>query len=468
MRRFYPLSLCMAGLILTACVSSPWHLRPTEREKTDLSGVPETFSSGGGDREVTRRWWEHFQSPELNRLVDSALVGNLDLATARARLAQAEATAGVSRSGRYPSLSGEAGATNTERHVKTLAGDWDRDNSNRFQLGLTASFEVDLWGRLNAIERGALSQVTASAEDVSTAELMVTSEIVTTWIDIRTTQVRLAILNRQLETNQQTLDLLQLRRRRGMANAVDVLQQQQQTASTASAIPQTAETLALLKHRLAVLLGLPPSRCPDLADEPLPELPPLPATGLPADLLTNRPDLRAAWARLTAQDWAVVSARAERLPALRLTGSATADSARVEDLLDNWAASLAAALVQPLIDGGKRRAEVRRARAAAAEAVAEYRQTTLAALRDVENALASDRFKRDYVAKVTAEDTFARQTLEETTRRYQKGLSSYLPVLTALNTRQRSELAIIQATGDRLIQRVNLYKALGGQVPPES
>ena len=466
MRRFYPLSIFLSILFLSSCVSSPWQLRPGRRDQTAVSGIPEAFSSSGGDQGQTPRWWEQFQSPELNQLIDTALAGNLDLATARARLAQAEAAAGVVRAGRGPSLSGNAGVSNTEQHINTGAG-WDRDNTTRYQLGLTASFEVDLWGRLKALDNQALRQMTASAEDLQTAGLMVAGEIATTWINIRTAQARLNVLNQQLETNQKTLELLQLRQRKGMANAVDVLQQQQQTAATASAIPQTAETLTLLKHRLAVLLGLPPAKCPELANKPIPDLPALPATGLPADLLKTRPDLRASWDRLTAQDWAVVSARADRLPALRLTGSATADSPNIDQLLDNWAASLAASLVQPIIDSGKRRAEVRRARARADEAVASYRQATLNALLEVENALASDRFQDDYVKKVAAEEAFARRTLEETTRRYRKGLSNYLPVLTALTSRQRSQLAIIQAKGDRLIQRVNLYKALGGDIIPE-
>jgi outer membrane protein TolC len=183
-------------------------------------------------------------------------------------------------------------------------------------------------------------------------------------------------------------------------------------------------------------------------------------------MLERRPDIQSAWFALQSQEWAVVEAKADRLPALSLTGSASLTSPRFETLFSNWAMNLASGLTAPLMDGGRRRAVVLREQALADERFLAYRDAVLAALHEVADALSSEHWQREYTARLQIEADLAARTLAETQRRYRSGLSDYLPVLTALSSQQRTELGVISAQTELLSDRIKLYQAVGGQVLP--
>jgi outer membrane protein TolC len=218
------------------------------------------------------------------------------------------------------------------------------------------------------------------------------------------------------------------------------------------------------RHELAVLLGRPP-RAENLPEvRTLPPLPPLPDTGLPAELVARRPDGRAAARRLEASDLDLDAAQADRLPALRLTASAAYASDDPGTLFDNWLLNLAAGLTMPLLDGGRRRAETDRTAAVREERVARYREAVLAAFREVEDALVRERRLREEAAALGEELDCGRKALTEARALYVKGQTDYLRVLTALASVQLLERRRISAEANLLRNRVALYRALGGGV----
>jgi outer membrane protein TolC len=215
-------------------------------------------------------------------------------------------------------------------------------------------------------------------------------------------------------------------------------------------------------HETAVLMGKSPDFDLGLTGDLLPSPLPLPATGIPADLLANRPDVRAAGLRLRSSQWAVSSARADRLPAITLTGRAEYGSDQFNTLFDNWLANLAAGLTGPIFDGNRRSAEVDRTRAVARERLVDYEQTVMEAIRDVENALVNITKQQEYLEAVDRQLALARMTLEQAGERYQNGVVTYLTVLTSLLDVQSLERTLVQGQADLLVYQIGLHRALGG------
>lgn len=451
----------LPATLLTSCVvfdPGPLH------QPVDL--VPSEFRTEGESVSKLDKWWEEYAAPELNVLVDSALHANLDLAQAYARLTQARAVAAQRTAGTEPSLEGTARAGTSRARGKGPDG-YDTDSYNDFSLGLVAGYELDLWGRVRAGVRSSQHAVTAAEYDLQAAGITIAAETVLRWLRLVAASSELAIVEQQLQTNREYLGLLRARQRKAMASALDVFQQEQVVAATETLLPPIKREKELAHHQLNVLLGRPPGRPVPVKASELPALPPLPDMGLPAELLENRPDLRAAWQRLEAAGWDVSQAQADRMPTIRLTGAATYQSGAFDELFDGWLQNLAASMAAPLLDGGRRKAEVNRARAVLEQQMAAYREAVLVAFREVEDGLSRERHNRDRLTALKQQLASARETLREAGDRYRSGLNDYLPVLTALEAVQRLERSVLLGRYELLVNRVNLCRAAGGKWPVE-
>lgn len=242
-----------------------------------------------------------------------------------------------------------------------------------------------------------------------------------------------------------------------------MFQQRQQQVSTRAQLALVDSALGLFEHRLAVLLGAAPGSLQVDAPEGLPAaLPAVPAGGLPADLLERRPDVRAAQRRVEAADYQVAVAVADRLPSLRLSGSYGFQAQSLADFLSSPVWNLIASVAAPILDGGRRAAEVERSEAVVEELLMVYGQLLLQAMTEVENALLQERYQLVHIADLEESVELAAATLREAQARYGKGLSDYLPVLTALQGQQRAELALLQARRQLISYRIQLCRALGG------
>ena len=464
-RTFCRVALCASSAFLGSCAHFPSLRRPVPVHRELASdAVPTAFAADAPAVPAPERWWEEFGSEELNRLMAEAFAGNLNVARAWARLRQAKALETTAAAEGKLQLFGGADA-GTGRSRREANGSSERDSSNSFSLGLSASYELDLWGRIRASSRSAELARQASAQDVQATALGLSASLAQTWIGYRVAQAQLRVVADQIKTGDQYLELLKVRRRKSLAASVDVLQQQLQVASLESALPPIRERAASLALQLCYLLGRPPHMPVELASDDMPHLPATVPLGVPAEMLARRPDIRAAWLRLRAQEWTVAATEAERLPAVSLTGSSSYASATFEKLFENWALNLATSLTAPLMDGGRRKAAVVRAKALADERFLDYRETVLGALHDVADALSSERWKRQYLTRLETELRLATETLGEAQRRYRKGLSDYIPVLSSLSAKQRVELGVVSARADLLRNRVGLNQAVGGQLP---
>ena len=469
-REHHPFVLTAMVLAPLLCASCTFW----DPDRPQPAPVPKRFSQAG-TAPLQDKWWLALPDKKLHALIDQALSGNFDLKSTWARLAQAEATARREGADLWPALDGSAGAERT----RTVTVVNQRDGTSRrntalttdLSLGLAVSYELDLWGRVRSTRDAAAMDLVASREDLHTAAITLSAEVADTWYYLVERRKRLELLAEQAKTNQQYVDVVTLRFRRGQVGATDVLQQRQLLESTRGEVAQVQSSVEVLEHTLAILVGRSPTEAvaPEKAD--LPALPALPRTGLPAELVRRRPDVRSAQADIRAADKRVAAAIADCFPRISLSTNTTTSAEYLRHLFDNWIASMAANLAAPLLDGGQRLAEVDRTQAAASEALHTYGQTVLDALGEVEDALAQETQQRTYVASLTEQLRLSRLSTEQTRLGYIKGTTTYLRFLTTVLNHQQLQRTHLLASRELIQHRINLYRALGGgwnMTPPDT
>ncbi|MBT4141172.1 MAG: efflux transporter outer membrane subunit [Candidatus Latescibacteria bacterium] len=414
--------------------------------------TPETFSNTSA-HPLSEHWWTDFGNANMDSLVNRALQSNFNLETAWQRLRAAQAL-----------VSGESAARFPDLNVR-LGGEVERPKSpgdEKLRLGITSEYEIDLWGRISSGIAAQHYRAKATHADYQTAALSLSAEVVRTYFQLTSAQNRLALFNHQIETNQKVLSLIKARFGSGQTRSVDILRQKQLIESTREQKIITESRIQVLEHQLAVLLGRPPKAKIAYTPLSLPDLPPIPDAGLPAELIQRRPDVQKAYNILQAADRELAVALSNRYPRLTLTASGSSTSNNISGLFEDWTSNFAGNLLAPIFDGGQRRAEVKRNEAIKSEQLYSYGQKVLTAFQEVENALIQEKKQSEQIASIEAQVTLVRQTYDQLRIEYLNGLSDYLDVLTALTNEQRLQRDLISAKLELLEFRVALYRALAG------
>ncbi|MEZ4271844.1 MAG: efflux transporter outer membrane subunit [Myxococcota bacterium] len=447
------------GLLFVACMAAGCVHR-IKHDPLPSFPIPEAFDAESPQPSgLPDRWWQTFGDPQLNALVERALTDNFQIKSAWSRLKQAQAVARISGAGLWPSLNGQG---SVQRQKQVFSALNRTINTTDYRLSVGASYELDIWGKLRSQKEAAKFDALASRDDLEAAAMTLAAQVSETWYGLTSQRARHELLTQQLKTNETFLQLINLRFEQGQATALDVYQQRQQVALTQAQLATTQADIEVMQHQLALLVGRAPQDAPVHTQAVLPPLPSLPAAGVPAQLLDRRPDLRAARRRVEATDARVGVALADLFPALRLTASLGYGATSLRDLFKELAWSVAGSITQPLFEGGRRRAEVERARGALEERFNTYAQTVLQALTEVENALVLERQQDMHIAALVEQATNARSALREARARYVQGLVDFLRVLTALQALQQVEQELLNATRQRIAFRIQLCRALGG------
>jgi len=428
------------------------------KERPGLAGLPSHFSMYSEHGEQGEAWWKNFNSEELNGLMQEALTNNFSIREAAARLTQASSVARKTGAGKFPELSAQAGATRSEYSSE---GE-DRLSTEEWSLGLAASFELDLWGRVRSETTSSELLAAASAEDMRAAMITVSGQIAENWISLVANRQQQELLTSELELQQQLLELIKLRFPLAKSTALDIYQQEQAIEQIKAALIPLASQEGVLKRQLALLVGKSALAEEMLDQEAFPAIGRIPAVGLPADLLASRPDIRAAGFKLKSADWEVSAAKADRLPALKLTASHTYLAQETSAIFDNWLLNLAANLTGPVFDAGRRRAEVVRTKALAEERLVTYANTVFIAIKEVEDALADESRYEQSLTSLKRQLAISEKTIREARRRYLNGSSDFLNVLREELNIQQVRQDIIATEENKLVARTRLYRALGG------
>ncbi len=448
----------------------------------DKPVVPPVATGGGftqsGAVPLPDQWWRSFDDPTLNALIERALAENFDLKTAWDRLAQARATARAEAAELFPNVEGSGGVTRSRREESAGAvtnfseipnGSGTTLETN-YSLGLQAGYELDLFGRIRSSRDAAVFDLKASGEDVMTAALTLSASVADTWYQLVEQYAQIDLLMAQLELNKKVTTLVTTRFRQGQIGSLDVFQQRQLEESRRGDLALAEAQAAILEHQLAILTGQPPTRkvARRISELRLPKS--LPATGLPAELVQRRPDIRKAYFFILAADRRVSAAIADRFPRITLSAGIEGEADAVRDLLDNYLASMAANFIAPLIDGGARAAEVRRTEAVLSERIDSYGQTILDAFGEVEDALVQERKQREYLKSLEKQLELSGVALRRIRQGYLQGTNDYLRVLDAISTDQELQRTYLAARRALIQQRILLCRALGGgwgmKVPP--
>lgn len=446
-------------MALVACAPQSQHVELSPQP-------PETFSTTG-TVEAPERWWTAFEDPVLDRLVDEALESNLDLAAVWQRLRAAQAVADRRTSDLFPDLDGEAEAGYVD---DPEFGGFDPDEfdeggdgaETELRLGLAAFYEVDLWGRIRSSVEAERFRTRAALADYRAAAVSLSAEVARAWFQVLEARRQVALLEAQTETNETVLRLLKNRFGSGQIRGVDVLRQRQLVEATREQKIAAESRLQVLEHLLAVLLGRAPRDGVEAAAEELPALPPLPETGIPAELVRRRPDVRSAFLRLQAADRDVASAIANQYPRLTLSASVSTSDSDASDLFEDWTQSILGGLLAPLFRAGELSAEVDRTEAVRRQNVYLYGQATLVAFQEVEDALVQEAKQRERVASLERQARLTELAYEQLRLQFFNGLSDYIDVLTALTEAQRVRRDLTSARRLLLEFRIALYRALAG------
>ena len=476
-------------LHLTACSFAP---PPSVPEP--VAEVPASFAGGAlpGDYQ-SREWWAAFDDPVLNSLVDSVLVANFDLAEAVARVQQARAQAGIARAGLFPAV--QASATVTDQNTpanagfgeqfKKLAGGEDgalpgglefpdRLAFTTYALGADFAYELDFWGRARNDARAAGAQYLASEADYHAARIGVLATTISTYFEVVALRRQTALARQLVEVLEEREELAETRYERGLVTSSELYQVRLDLRNTQAGLPQLETRLNDTEGRLAVLLGgyrtkldaiVPESLNPATLADPV-------VAGVPADLLYQRPDVRAAGLRLDAARYTIGARRAELLPSLSISGTIGVQSSKADGLfkVDQWFRNLLGNLTAPIFQGGRLRSNVALAHAQFSQVAAVYGRAVVTAVYEVEaalTALANEDRRHAFLASQRAE---AEASVALQSERYESGVGGYTDYLDALRTLLNVESTLADAGRDLALARLAVHRALGGDwtVEPES
>jgi NodT family efflux transporter outer membrane factor (OMF) lipoprotein len=423
--------------------------------------VPDAFSTTGSGP-LSAQWWRAFGDEELDALIAEALTDNFDLRVAWDRLIQAEAIARKADAPLLPQVDLTAGARRTRQEAGGATS-----RGSLYSLGLAAGYEVDLWSRLSSASRAAWLDAEAQRDAVDTAAITLSASVAVTWYQLAEAKSQVRIAREQIQTNEDVLKIVSVRRQKGVARAADFYRQRQLVAATEAQLIVAEEAVELLQYQLSVLIGNNPELSWQGAMPDFPDLPPMPELGVPADVLLRRPDVRRDYRQIQAADQRLAAAIADQYPRISISANIeTSSTTSVGDLFDDWLANLAANAIQPLFDADRRKAEVQRQEAVVAERFDIWSRTTLAALEDVEGALTRQRQQALLLESLENQLELARQTYSRIRESYIKGQVEYIRVLESLQSMQTLERNVVTARRILIQRRIDLYRSTAEPCDP--
>ncbi len=458
MARSVALSLVL--FFLFGCTVGPDYVRPEvdspKQWRVDYAAAAAVANT---------RWWEQFDDPVLDQLIDTALRENKDVRIAAARIEEFAARVDIARSGFYPQIgyNGQASRNRASREAFGGVPAGSDRSYNDYSATLNAGWEIDLWGRIRRATEASRADLLAQDENRRTVILSLVSAVANTYITLRQFDRQLEVSQDTLTTRAESLRLFELKFKGGVISDLELAQVKVEYEQAAAAIPPIERKIALTENALSILLGHNPGTI--ARGKSIDQLiqPPVPA-GVPSSLLARRPDIRAAEQNLVAANARIGVARAQYFPSISLTGLFGYASEQLGDLLQSSANvwSLGGTALGPIFTGGAISGQVRASEAVQRQTLVGYLQTVQSAFREVDDALISVRKSREQLAaegrRVAALADYARLAK----LRYDEGYSSYIDVLDAQRSLFDAELQYVTVQADVYNSLVNTYKAMGG------
>lgn len=474
-RTMIRLSAALSLALLAGCTAGPDYTAPKPDAPSQFASVGDIKSSVSGtvsassDAAQAARWWERFGDATLTKLVERSLASNHDVRLAVERLDEARAAVGLARADELPAVNASGSATRS-RGSSTTAGPFKSDENDTYHAGLSASWELDFFGRIRRGVEAANADLDAAGESVNDARVLVAAEVVRRYTDLRGAQQRLEVARRAVEVRQQTVDLVDSLEKAGLSAEFDVAQAKAELASRKAAIPGFEATIRQNAHALSVLTGEQPASLVEMlsASGPIPVAPGTLAVGAPADLLMRRPDLRRAERAIAAATARVGVATADLYPKFTILGSFALEASNPGDLYDmaSRSYSFGPSVSWSVFNNGRVKNSIAAADSRSRQALIAYDKAVLVALREAEDALVGLGKEQDRLGSL--EDSVAnnRRAVELADSLYRSGLASLTPVLDNQRRLYESEDQLVLGRLSVTERIVDTYKALGGGWEP--
>jgi multidrug efflux system outer membrane protein len=468
MKTFLTLTL---ALLVAGCKVGPNYRTPQSAIPAGFSGAARAGSMTNDPSVQLAEWWTIFNDAQLTALIRSAAASNLDVRIAEARVREARAQRGVTRSGLFPQIGSRGDyararlSENSFNGEQAAAAGQSLEN-NLFDAALDMRWEVDIFGGTRRAVEAAQAEVEASVESGRDVLVTVVAEVGLSYLDLRGAQRQLAVARENLRTQEDTLALTKDRFQAGLASELDTSRATAQVAATRAQIPPLEESQQRAIHRLSVLLGKPPGELEAelIATAPIPTTPPRVPLGLPSDLLRQRPDIRRAEQQLAAATAQIGVATSDLFPKFYLTAAAGLQSVEATDFFDGgsrfWA--LGPSIRWPIFSAGKIRHNIRVQTARQEQTLLRYEQTVLTSLEEVENALVAFGQEQERLQALNDSAKASRRSVALADERYRGGLADFLDVLEAQRSLLAAQDSVVQSERRLSQNLVRLFKSLGG------
>ncbi len=468
------MAIALAAVLIQSCAVGPDYVKP-EYDMPDLWQAELVEGLAAGEAPMAT-WWKVLNDPILDSLMERAVAGNLDLKEAFGRIKEARAIRGIATGERYPDLNADGEVSRRRQSEDFGALNQDRDGSPGSQSdwvrggNMNANWEIDFWGRVTRSIASADADFVASIEDYRDALVVLYADIAATYVELRSLQERIVVTQRNVDTQRGTLGITQARFKAELSPELDVRQAELNLARTESVIPALKQGVAQTIHRLGVLIGEFPGElyAELLPQQPIPQPPPEVLMGVPAEIMRQRPDIRAAERRLAAQTERIGIATADLYPTFFLLGDFGYLGVR-SDLIDGSRKtySFGPTLRWNIFDGGRVRNRIRAEDARTEQALARYENTVLEALEEVENAAVNYTEETQRMEFLRDSVVAAQRSVELVGVLYKSGLTDFQNVLDMERSLAEQEDRFVESVGFVTQNMIAIYRALGGGWDPD-
>jgi multidrug efflux system outer membrane protein len=455
-------ALLLVTVLTCGCAVGPNYKKPAVNTPTVYRGLTREEAANANSKSFAEeKWWDVFQDEQLKELIKTALQQNYDLRRAGARILQAQAALGLTRSNQFPTISADASALN-ERTARQKFIPAIETNTKR--VGLDFNWELDFWGKFRRSTEAARANLAATEWGRQEIARELVANVAGAYFTLRALDLQLEITQRTLASRQDSLRLTRVLAEGGSTSLLDVRQAEQLVFTAGSGVPSLEQQIEQQENFISILLGNNPASVPrgrSLTDQP--HVPTVPA-GLTSSLLQRRPDIRQAEEQLIAANAEIGVARSQYFPQIVLTANAGYQSSALTALFTGPAGfwTFGSTLAQPIFTAGRLRSNVRLAEAQEQEAVLFYKETIQGAFRDVSDGLIAYRKTQEFREQQQLLVNSAQDAARLSHMRYSGGVASYLEVLTNETNYFSAELNLVQAQLNELLALVQLYKGLGG------
>jgi NodT family efflux transporter outer membrane factor (OMF) lipoprotein len=454
-------------MVTVGCTVGPQYKRPTAPVPAAWKGEGPWQAAAPKDGIPKGTWWQVFHDDNLDQLEQALIQANQSLEAARDRLLEARSQARIASAAYFPQVnvdpSGQYERISGNRPLSGALPPLTPVSQNVFAIPFSVSYELDLFGRVRRSLEAANASLQASAADLENTRLVLSAELAADYFNLRELDREAGVVRESVDIQQKGLDLVNRRHEGGVANGLEVAQQAALLQSTATQLQLVLQQRAQYEHAIAVLLGKPASDF-TLAEAPFNAAPPAIPTGVPSEILERRPDVATSERQMAYQNAQVGLAMAAFYPHITLAGGAGWQSRDLGTLLNgpSLAWSLGGDVLQPIVNGGRNRANLAFTRATYDESVANYREAVLTAFQQVEDGLSGLALLNAASKTQQAAVDESRRALDIANNRYTGGLTTYLDVITAQSTLLANERLATQLLGEQMTTSVYLVKALGG------